>query len=269
MPMFPCLNISTIRPVPLADKLQIIAKAGFRHVELWSDDMDLHLRQTGETVADLRRRIDDEGLTVQSVIAFMGWAEAPAAGLNTVLDECRRRAEQAAAVGSRAIVVSPPMEDLPEDLFAERFALVRQIAIEHGLVPMLEFLGFTQKYKSIDSIIGVSQRYPAGAVPIVADTYHLLRGGGRLEDILKISATELGIFHINDLPASPPVLTQTDFDRVMLGEGIVPLDLTISLLRQIGYNGPVSLELFNEKLWQADPADVLKTGFERLSRLLV
>lgn len=268
MPMFPCLNTSTIRPVPLADKLQLIAGAGFQHVELWNDDMDLHLRQTGETLADLRRRIDDQGLTVQSVIAFMGWAEASASGLNTVLDECRRRAEQAAAVGSRAIVVSPPMEDLPEDQFAERFELVLQIALEHGLVPMLEFLGFTQKYKSIDSVIGVSRRYPAGAVPIVADTYHLLRGGGQLEDVLKIVAAELGMFHINDLPASPPVLTQTDFDRVMLGEGIVPLDLTISLLRQIGYNGPVSLELFNEKLWQADPAEVLKTGFDRLSRLL-
>jgi 2-keto-myo-inositol isomerase len=76
------------------------------------------------------------------------------------------------------------------------------------------------------------------------------------------------MFHINDLPADPPVHVQTDFDRVMLGEGIVPLDVTIGLLRQVGYDGPVSLELFNETLWKADPADVLKTGYERLSRLL-
>ena len=30
MPMFPCLNISTIRPVPLAEKIPLIADAGFR-----------------------------------------------------------------------------------------------------------------------------------------------------------------------------------------------------------------------------------------------
>ncbi len=268
MPMFPCLNISTIRPVPLAEKIPLMAAAGFRHCELWNDDIDRHIEATGESLADLRKRLDDHGLTVQSVIAFMGWAEAEESALPAVLAECRRRAEQAVAVGSRGIVVSPPMGDLPQELFAERFEQVRQIAVEFGLTPLLEFLGFTKKYCSIESILPVVRRYPSGAVPLVADTYHLLRGGGRQEDLLKLSAAELGMFHINDLPADPPVHVQTDFDRVMLGEGIVSLDVTIGLLRQVGDEGPVSLELFNDPLWKADPADVLKTGFERLSRLL-
>ena len=79
MPMYPCLNTSTIQPVALSKKLPLISKAGFRHVELWNDEIDLHLSVTGESILDVRKRIQDNGLTVCSVIAAMGWAEAPEA----------------------------------------------------------------------------------------------------------------------------------------------------------------------------------------------
>ena len=61
---------------------------------------------------------------------------------------------------------------------------------------------------------------------------------------------------------------QERIDRVMLGEGTLDLPHVIGLLKKIGYEGPVSLELFNETLWKTDPALVLRDGFERLHALL-
>jgi sugar phosphate isomerase/epimerase len=73
---------------------------------------------------------------------------------------------------------------------------------------------------------------------------------------------------MNDSPASPPVLQQTDADRVLPGEGVVDLKRVIANLRKIGYNGPLSLELFNRTLWKEDPTDVCRRGLERMKALV-
>lgn len=268
MPMFPCLNTSTIQPVPLAEKLRLAAQAGFRHVELWNDEIDRHLRATGETLSDIRKRLDDNGLQVCSVIAAMGWAEVPENDVESLYAECTRRCEQAAAVGSKWIVASPPMGRVPVAQMQSRLLRLEKVAHSFQISPVLEFLGFTEQYKSVSSVLEVIASPELAHTPIVGDIYHLIRGGGRLEDLLQFKPGQLGIFHINDLPAEPPFAVQTDHDRVMLGEGVIDLNLSIALLRQISFNGPVSLELFNKKLWSQDPLTVLKTGFERLATLM-
>ena len=60
----------------------------------------------------------------------------------------------------------------------------------------------------------------------------------------------------------------TDGDRVYPGDGDIPIDQLFAVLREIGYNGPVSLELFNEELWGQDPFAVAKTGYEKSRRWL-
>jgi len=266
MPLEPCLNTSTIRPVPLAAKIPLIAEAGFRYVELWNDEIDAYLASGGSLV-DLRKRLDDAGLKVASVIALMGWAEAAEADLPRIWAECDRRMEQAAAVGSKGIVVSPPGGDVPERVMLDRLIVIRQRAAGFGVEPWLEFLGFVGKYNRQGSVLNLARNFEP-AMPIVSDTYHLMRGGGSLEELASLKPGELGIFHINDLPAEPPIAVQTDYDRVMLGEGTLDLPHVVDLLKQIDYSGPVSLELFNETLWAQDPARVLKTGFEKLTALL-
>jgi sugar phosphate isomerase/epimerase len=54
----------------------------------------------------------------------------------------------------------------------------------------------------------------------------------------------------------------------MVGEGIADLGRVIANLRKIGYHGPLSLELFNRDLWEADPEVVIKRGLERVRSLV-
>ncbi len=65
-----------------------------------------------------------------------------------------------------------------------------------------------------------------------------------------------------------PAGTQTDPNRVLPGDGPIDLAGEIAILREIGYEGTVSLELFNPGLWEKDPAEVLRTGIERMRELL-
>ena len=103
---------------------------------------------------------------------------------------------------------------------------------------------------------------------VVADVFHMIRGGGSVDDLLTLQGDRLAVFHINDLPARPDPRVQADSDRVMPGDGIADLPRVIRNLRAIGYRGPLSLELFNPGLWARNPAEVLKVGIERLRALV-
>ena len=96
----------------------------------------------------------------------------------------------------------------------------------------------------------------------------MVRGGGSVDDLLTLPGDRLACFHINDLPATPDPWTQTDADRVMVGDGIADLPRVIANLRTIGYRGPLSLELFNPTLWERDPAEVVRVGLDRVRALV-
>ncbi len=69
--------------------------------------------------------------------------------------------------------------------------------------------------------------------------------------------------HFNDAPASPHQFEQTDADRVYPGDGILPLNAFLRDLDAIGYEGFLSLELFNPGYWTRDLSEVAGTGREK------
>src|SRR4051794_2632850 len=116
-----CLNTSTIRPTPLLQKIEIAGRLGYGALEPWNDEITEYLGQGG-TLADLKRALDDAGLKVVSVIALHGWVTAEGEAYQAVLDDCRRRMDQAAALGSPYIVASPPQEVVDLKRASARFA---------------------------------------------------------------------------------------------------------------------------------------------------
>ena len=137
-----------------------------------------------------------------------------------------------------------------------------------GVIPSMEFLGFVDGIKNVASAWAIAQGADDPQATVVADVFHMIRGGGSVDDLLQIPGDRLANFHINDVPATPDPLTQTDYDRVMVGEGIADLPRVIANLRTIGYKGPLSLELFNRTLWEADPETVIKRGLDQMRKLV-
>lgn len=261
-----CLNTSTIQPTPLLTKIQIASAAGFTAIEPWNDEVSAYLA-AGGTLRELRQALDDAGLSVVSMIALHGWIDAEGPAYDQVLDDCRRRFEQAAALGSPYIVASPP--DGPVDLAqaAARYGELLRLGRTFGIQPALEFLGFVATVHDVASVRAIAAGCGEPDATVVADVYHLLRGGGSLDDLLQIPGDRLAIFHLNDLPASPPFSQQTDADRVLPGDGVADLPRVIAHLRTIDYRGPISLELFNPALWAQDPVEVCRLGLDRMRAL--
>jgi 2-keto-myo-inositol isomerase len=262
-----CLNSSTIRPTPLLDKIRIASRVGYAAIEPWNDEITDYL-QRGGTLTDLRKAVDDAGLKVVSVIALHSWVTAEKDASRQVLDECRRRMDQAVSLGSPYIVASPPPGVTNLAHASARYAELLRIGRELGVKPSMEFLGFVDGIRNMSSAWAIAAGTNDPDATVVADVFHMMRGGGTADDLLMISGDRMAIFHINDLPASPPPTTQTDFDRVMVGEGIADLPRVIQNLRTIGYSGPLSLELFNKVLWEQDPEEVARIGLERVKALV-
>jgi sugar phosphate isomerase/epimerase len=50
----------------------------------------------------------------------------------------------------------------------------------------------------------------------------------------------------------------------MPGDGAIDLKLYCDMLRKVGYDRWLSLELFSEALWKQDPLEVAKLGLEKM-----
>ncbi|MGH7201061.1 MAG: sugar phosphate isomerase/epimerase family protein, partial [Planctomycetaceae bacterium] len=93
--------------------------------------------------------------------------------------------------------------------------------------------------------------------------YHIYKGGSAFEGLKLLNGTCLQHLHVNDYPADPPRETLRDADRVYPGDGVAPLGDILRTLRDIGFHGTLSLELFNPEYWQQDALTVAKTGLEK------
>lgn len=268
MPYLPCLNTSTIRPASLMDKIDAAAQAGFRAVELWNGDVFEYI-ENGGTLQDVQKRLDDHGLTVPSMIAIMGFVGNEEPGRDERLGEARRRMEQARDLGAPFIVASPPGGRADMARCGDDYAELLRMGREIGVRPAMEFLGFVEQVNSIRTAREIMERTGDPTATIVIDWFHMVRGDGRdtlFEDLRALRAEQIAIVHLDDVPYRKPFSEMTDGDRVYPGDGDIPIRELFAVLKDVGYTGPVSLELFNADLWAQDPYQVAKTGFQKSER---
>ncbi|MEQ9410324.1 MAG: sugar phosphate isomerase/epimerase [Fuerstiella sp.] len=257
------LNSSTIRTTPILKKIEAAATAGYAGLELWHDDIDAYVRDGG-TVADLRKCVEDHGLQVPTTIHMKDWFQPAGAPHVAAMDEARRKLDQAAAVGAGFTVAGPPHGKADRTLGKRHYHELLELGAEFGVRPAFEYLGFVEDIKTIDDAIEIVEGSAHPNACLVLDPFHCYVGEGGPEAIAKLRAEQVAVSHFNDAPAEPPPATQRDPDRVMPGDGAVDLKRYCDLLRQIGFSGFLSLELFRPDLWEQDPVEVAKIGLEKM-----
>jgi sugar phosphate isomerase/epimerase len=103
---------------------------------------------------------------------------------------------------------------------------------------------------------------------VLPDVYHVYKGGSSFSTIGYLNGRHVAGFHLNDVPAQPPRATLADKDRIYPGEGIAPLAQLFRDLRDIGYRGPLSIELFNPVYYQQDPTLVARTALRKTREVM-
>jgi 2-keto-myo-inositol isomerase len=257
------LNASTVRGTPILRQIEVATKAGYGAIELWFADVDVHLA-SGGTMAELQRALDAGGLAVPTCIYLGDWFDASAADWPRVRDQCAHRLDQAAELRARHVIAGPPGGRADLALGAQRYRELLELGEKAGALPAFEFLGFVEQFNTIESALEVLAlaAHPAGTT--VLDPFHVFRGGGSVESIAKLRGEQIAVAHFNDTPATPAREQQHDGDRVWPGEGHLDLRRYLTLLREIGYDGWISLELFRKDLWMRDPFEVARMGLEKM-----
>lgn len=268
-----CLNTSTLRgfKLPLAQSVQIAAQAGYNAIEPWIDELQAH-EASGGSLEGLGRQIREAGLSVQGAIGFAEWIVDDEARRKAGLEMARRDMELVARVGGH-LMAAPPMgaveaSGLSLEAIAERYAVLCEVGREFGVRPLVEVWGFSQTLSRLGEAVFVAVESGVPEACVLADVYHLYKGGSPIEGLALLGGAALPLFHVNDYPTSILPADITDADRVFPGDGGAPLAQIFATLRAISFDGFVSLELFNPAYWEGNPMEVARMGQEKLTAIL-
>ncbi len=268
-----CLNSSTIRGqrLPLAQVVEIAGKAGYQGIEPWLNEIEAHVK-TGGTLADLAKRINDHGLTVESAIGFPEWIVDDDTRRTRGMEQAKREMEMVAQIGGARIAApaAGATEQAGLDLMkaADRYRALLELGERMGVIPQVEVWGFSQTLQRLGqaALVAIESRHPKAG--ILADVYHLYRGGSDFAGLRLVNGAMMHVFHMNDYPASPAREQLTDAHRVYPGDGVAPLDTVLRTLRDTGYRGALSLELFNPEYYKQDALAVAKTGLAKMKAVV-
>jgi sugar phosphate isomerase/epimerase len=264
-----CLNTSTLQgqKLDLVELVEIAAKAGYQAIEPWVRELDEYVQKGGDLKA-LGQRIQDRGLIVPSAIAFFEWIVDDDARRQKALEDARRDMDLVRKIGGTRIAAPPAGATKQADLnllkAAERYRALFELGEKMGVIPQVELWGFSQTLSRLGEavLVAIESGHPQACV--LADVYHLYKGGSHPQGLRLLSGTAMHVMHFNDYPADPPRSTMTDAQRIYPGDGIAPLKQILRDLRHIGFRGMLSLELFNRDYWKQDAVTVARTGLEKM-----
>jgi 2-keto-myo-inositol isomerase len=151
---------------------------------------------------------------------------------------------------------------------AERYADLCEVGRQYGVVPVVEFWGVSKCLGRLSEAVAVALGSGRREACVLADVFHMYKGGSPFEGLRLAGPHTIGLLHMNDYPADPPHATIKDSDRVYPGDGVAPLIQILGDLREAGYRGALSLELFNEAYWGQDAAEVARIGLEKMKAVV-
>ena len=156
-----CLNMSTIRgadgkPLPVPEQVSIAANAGYDAIEPWVREVHQH-KESGGSLKDLRKQIEDGGLTVESAIGFATWIVDDDTKRAEGYETAKRDMEVLHEIGGKRLAAPPVGATNQTDLnlfaVADRYRKLLEIGDDIGVVPELELWGFSKSMSRLGELM--------------------------------------------------------------------------------------------------------------------
>ena len=231
----------------LDEKLQAIAKAGFKAVEIFEND----LLSFAGTRADLRRMAEDLGLKIAVYQPFRDFEGMPEPQRAKVFARAERKFDAMQELGCDFLMVCSNVS--PDSLggidrAAADFRELGQRAAARGLRVAYEALAWGRHVADYRDAWEIVRRADHPAVGFVLDSFHVLVRGTDLNAIRSIPRDRIFLVQMADAPRlEMDYLSWSRHYRCFPGQGELPVGGFLDALNATGFDGLMSLEIFSDR----------------------
>jgi len=255
------LNQATVKRLGVPEAVALCARHGIGAIGLWREPVaELGLAAAAAAVRAA-------GLRVSSLCrgGFFTHAD-PAARAAAAADNKAAIAEAAALGAGTLVLVSgglvPGSRDiaLARRMIADAIGELVPVAQAHGVRLGIEalhpmFAADRCVITRLGEALDLAGQFPADAVGVVVDTYHVWWDAALAADIAR-AGKRIVSYQVCDwilpLPADPLL------GRGHVGDGYIDFPPISAAVAAAGYAGDIEVEIFNEDVWAAPPDETAK-----------
>lgn len=248
----------------LQEKLDAIAAAGFDGVEIFEND----LLSFDGSPADVGKTIRDLGLKLVTFQPFRDFEGMPEPQRTRAFERAERKFDLMEELGTDLLMVCSnvsPQSLGGLDRAAKDLAELGDRAAKRGLRIAFEALSWGKHISDYRDSWEVVRRANHPNVGLVLDTFHIIARKVPLDAISSIPGDKIFLVQVADAPTleMDPLSWSRHF-RCFPGQGDFPLGEFMRNLAMTGYDGPLSLEIFNDQFRSSSTKTVAKDGLRSL-----
>jgi len=276
------LNQATVKHLGLADAVALCARHDIPAIGLWRDRV-AEIGLAGAVAAVRSAGLHVSSLCRGGFFTRVGWEDpsgrsaALADNLAAALADNLAAAREAAELGADVLVLVcgglvPGTRDLGVarrmvadgigDLVPQAQRLGVRLGIE-AMHPM--FCADRSVICSLGEAVDLALLFPADAVGVVVDTYHVW-WDARLADEIARAAGRIVGYQVCDWVL--PLPADTLLGRGHVGDGVIDFGPVSAAVTAAGYRGYVEVEIFNADVWAAPADQTAVTVLERFGAVL-
>lgn len=263
-----CFSEATTMTATFAEDVAACSGAG-GGIEIWLTKLENHLK--GADAADAKRRLADAGVVAAAASYQGGLLLSQGEARKAHFDHFRRRLELCQAVGVETLIVAADFSQAVDPTSLERavvsLAQAGQWAAGFGVRLALEFRADAAFCTSLETAVRLTAACGEPNVGVCLDTFHFFKGPSKERDLALLTPENLAFVQVSDWSGVPRELA-SDADRILPGDGDLPLAELLDALARRGYDGWVSVEVLNSTIWQLKPSQVAEMALAALERVL-
>ena len=236
----------------LEEKMRAAAAAGFDGIEVFEPDLVVS-DSSPEQLRDLAAELD---LSLDMYQPFRDGVEVAPEAFPDSLRRLRVKCELMNRLGTSVLLVCSNVATgvLKDDAaIAEQLRAAGDVAAEYGVDLAYEALAWgahVNTWRHAHRLVELADHPRVGTC---LDSFHIFSRGDTVEGSEDCDPRKLFFVQLADAPLlKQDVLSWSRHHRVFPGEGDFDLVDLLGRLHEVGYAGPVSLEIFNDSFRQAD-----------------
>ncbi|MGW5466755.1 bifunctional sugar phosphate isomerase/epimerase/4-hydroxyphenylpyruvate dioxygenase family protein [Streptomyces chartreusis] len=236
----------------LTEKLTAASRAGFDGVEIFEND----LLASPLGPEEVRARCADLGLSIDLYQPMRDIEAVPAEEFARNLRRARHKFELMRRLGADTVLVCSSVHPLAVDddaLAADHLRQLADVAQEFGIRVAYEALAWGRHVNTYGHAWRIVEAADHPSLGTCLDSFHILSRGSDPKGIAEIPGEKIFFLQLADAPLlAMDVLQWSRHYRCFPGQGGFDVAGLVRNVLDTGYDGPLSLEVFNDVFRQAE-----------------